>query len=140
MQPVEKYKKIRSIASSDAPSARIPKSIIDGELLYILFIFNNFIMETLRIAAALAILATGLFAWWKAGFKCPVYIHIIGAIAIALGFNMAASTAPESEINNWPLLGKWWTVLIAPAFVYGGFAVYGIGVYGQKNEGENKEE
>lgn len=89
-------------------------------------------MEVIRVGLVLIILVSGLVTWWKAGFKCPFYIHVIGVIGTALGFWIAYTLDPETDANKWPLLGKWWIVFIMPAFVYGGFAIYGRGVYSNR--------
>ena len=90
-------------------------------------------MNPLKIAFIIAIVVSALIAWGKTGFKCPLYIHVLAGLATALGFIIARNTDSSFAVNQWWLLGKWWIALIMPAFVYGLFAIYGIGVYSKKD-------
>jgi hypothetical protein len=90
-------------------------------------------MNPFRAGIITFILICAFAAWWKAGFKCPIYIHVIASLATVLGVFIANNIEPSASANEWWLLGKWWIVLIMPAFVYGGFAVYGGGVYSEKD-------
>lgn len=85
----------------------------------------------LEVGILVLVLFCGLFLWQQSGFKCPLYIHVIGGCATAIGFLIASNIEPHTPINDWWLLGKWWAVLIMPAFVYGSFAVYGVSIYSQ---------
>ncbi len=50
-------------------------------------------------------------------------------ISAAMGALIASGMQPEMPGNEWWLLGKWWAVVILPAFVYGTFAAYGSSAY-----------
>lgn len=88
-------------------------------------------MTPINVGILVMILGCGLFLWQQSGFKCPLYIHVIGGCATALGFLIASNIEPHTPINEWWLLGKWWAAVIMPAFVYGAFAVYGVAIYSQ---------
>ncbi|MCF4969196.1 hypothetical protein [Nostoc sp. CMAA1605] len=90
-------------------------------------------MSPIRAVVVAFIVISALVAWWKSGLKCPIYIHVLGGLATALGVLIVQGIEPEMPINQWWLLGKWWIVLITPAFVYGGFAVYGGAIYSKKD-------
>ena len=90
-------------------------------------------MDPIRIVLISAIVISALILWWKAGFKCPIYIHVLAGLATALGVFIAKNTDSSLPVNQWWLLGKWWIALIMPALIYGAFAVYGVGVYSKKD-------
>jgi hypothetical protein len=90
-------------------------------------------MSIIKLIFIAFILISAIVAWWKAGFRCPIYIHAIAGLATALGFFITNNIDPSTPVNQWWLLGKWWIVLIMAAFVYGGFAVYGGGIYFKKD-------
>lgn len=87
------------------------------------------IVTPIEVGTLVLILSCALFLWQQSGFKCPLYIHVIGGCATALGLLIASNIEPHTPINEWWLLGKWWTIFIMPAFVYGSFAVYGVAIY-----------
>ncbi|MGR3278917.1 hypothetical protein ACSYAD_28020 [Acaryochloris marina NIES-2412] len=86
-------------------------------------------MTPIDVGIIAMVLFCGLFLWQQSGFKCPLYIHVMGGCATALGFLIASNIEPDTPINEWWLLGKWWAAVIMPAFVYGAFAVYGVAIY-----------
>jgi hypothetical protein len=86
-------------------------------------------MNPLKIVFIIFVVISALYAWQKARFKCPVYIHILAGVAIPLGFFIANGAELSAPINKWWLLGKWWIVPIMPALVYGTFAIRGRQIY-----------
>ncbi len=86
-------------------------------------------MNLLQIVFIIFVVISALYAWQKARFKCPVYIHVLAGVAIALGFLIANGVELSEPINKWWLLGKWWIVPIMPALVYGTFAIRGRQIY-----------
>jgi hypothetical protein len=94
-----------------------------------MLLLNNPQMNPLKIVFIICVVVSALYAWQKAGFKCPIYIHVLASVAIFLGFFIANGVEPSASINKWWLLGKWWIVPIMPALVYGTFIIRGRQIY-----------
>ncbi|WP_392532484.1 hypothetical protein [Nostoc sp. C117] len=63
-------------------------------------------MSTIQVIFIAFILISAMVAWWKAGFRCPLYIHVIAGLATALGFFITNNIDPSTPVNQWWLFGK----------------------------------
>jgi hypothetical protein len=90
-------------------------------------------MNPQKIVFIIFFVVSALYAWQKAGFKCPRYIHVLAGLATVLGLFIANGVEPSGSINKWWLLGKWWIVPIMPAFVYGTFVTRGRQIYSRED-------
>jgi predicted ferric reductase len=79
-----------------------------------------------------------LWAWYKIGFKCPRYIHILAVIGFLVGIGMTLITPKNAPANDTWGLGKWWTPVIFSGIVYFLFGFFGgAKVMGKTDDKEN---
>jgi hypothetical protein len=70
--------------------------------------------------------AFGLFMFWaRKRFWCPIYIHVMAAVALALGTWMMATIDDSAPICKYGSVGKVLIALCVPAMVYFVFVFYG---------------
>lgn len=95
---------------------------------------------SVQLVCGLIAFSAAFLTWWKAKFKCPIYIHVLAALATGLGILMLPGIETEILNNNdgW-FQEDWQIVMMMPALVYGAFILHGGRIYSNKESQKDKK-